>query len=164
MNGPGNIIDNSARFGKGKKEPVPEAEMTDAAKELLVGSKIPDPPDYEVNLDMKGDRMLIQQFPHAEKIGSIYTPQNMELPIDKGRIIAVGPDVKNVKVGQVIFKVAGLGQQLKDNRGKLYIFLPENAAIAVDKDFDREDAPKIAEEPELGNDNPIPPSNFGKSL
>lgn len=99
--------------------------------------KIPDPPDYsKINLKMCGERVLIQNFPTKDKIGSIYTPSGVEIPIDKGRICGLGPDVKNkdLELGTVVFKVFGMGQTLTDNNGNEYIFLPEGAAIAIDTD------------------------------
>lgn len=99
-------------------------------------AKIPPIPDYsKIGLLMCGNRMLIQQFPHVEQIGRILTPDNQQIQIDKGRIVACGPDVKLRKEGEVIFKAEGLGQTLKGMDGNSYIFLPENAAIAVDVNF-----------------------------
>jgi len=129
----GKIID---RRGEEREEKTPTPQATMPIKETY--PPIPEAPNYrKINLSMRGDRMLIQPFPHAEKIGRIFTPTNVELAIDKGRVVAVGPGVKKIKVGDVIYKVAGLGQMLLDNAGNGYIFLPENAAIAVDTDYRR---------------------------
>jgi len=94
---------------------------------------IPVPPDYsKIHIEMKGDRILVQTFPQPTQIGAIYTPDNLELPIDRGRICNIGPDVKKLKVGDIIYKVAGLGQSLAGADKRLYTFHPESAAIAVD--------------------------------
>lgn len=110
----------------------PSLEVTGLMEEIV----IPAPPEYNsINLEMMGDRMLIQPFPTATKIGSLWTPDNREIDIDKGRVCAIGPDVKNIKVGDIVCKMSGLGQSLVDDKGMNYIFLPENAAIAVDTSF-----------------------------
>ncbi|MCP3683435.1 MAG: co-chaperone GroES [bacterium] len=103
---------------------------------------IPKAPDYDkINLKMMGNRILIQNIPNAEKIGSIFTPDNVEVPIDRGRICGIGPNVQNkeLKVGDIFYKVSQMGQILKDSNRNEYIFLPENAVIAIDTDPERVD-------------------------
>jgi hypothetical protein len=101
--------------------------------------EIPKTPDYsKINIKMKGDRMLLQQFPATEKFGHLILPNGLGGDIDKGRVCAIGEDVKHINVGDVIFKVEGLGRILEDKNGDVYIFLPENAAIAVDTSFSDE--------------------------
>lgn len=155
--GPGSVEETPGKGFKvtdkrGKEEP--KAESTPPIIDPKIKEEpIPDPPDYDkINLVMQGERMLIQPFPRAKKIGHILTPENFELEIDMGRVVAVGQDVKRIKPGDIIYKVAGLGQMLMDNQGNKYIFLPENAAIAVDRDFKGKPA-----EPILPGNPDIPP-------
>jgi len=131
----------------GAKEEVPPKPDPE------VEPPIPPAPDYDkIGLAMQGDRMLLQQFPHTKKIGHILTPESFEMEIDKARVVAIGQDVKRINVGDVIFKVTGLGQMLKGHDGEEYIFLPEKAAIAVDTLF--EDKPN---EPILPGNPDVPP-------
>lgn len=105
---------------------------------LVEEVRIPDVPDLKnLNLEMLGDRMLVQNFPKSEKIGHIFIPQLGEVDIDRGRIIQLGPEIKTpgLHEGDVIFKMSGMGQTLKDNKGQEFIFLPSNAAIARDLDL-----------------------------
>lgn len=94
---------------------------------------IPEPPDYDtLPFAMFGDRILIQNFPRVKQYGRILTPDSVQIFIDKGRIVAVGPDVKMLKVGDIIYKVANMGQSLFTDEGVEYTFHPENAAISID--------------------------------
>lgn len=98
---------------------------------------IPEPPDYDkINLKMCGDRMLLQDFPNSDMVGSIFIPNVGDVAVDRARIVAIGPGCKLRKVGEIIFKMAQLGQTLTTNEGVKYTFMPENAAIAIDADFD----------------------------
>lgn len=122
---------------RGVEIPAPKDYQRVVPQEVV---QVPDPIDpATINIEMCDDRILIQEFPKAEKIGNIFTPDHVEIPIDRGRICKVGPDVKYRKVGDVIFKVSSLGQRLVDSRGREYIFLPEKGAIAVDTDPYRND-------------------------
>jgi len=127
----------------GKSEPRgpsnfrnPYKKVTDkqeGGKILVEKVIIPEPPKYDmIHIEMKGDRILVQTFPQPTQVGAIYTPDNMEISIDRGRICKIGPDVKNLKVGDIIYKIAGLGQSLVGADKALYTFHPENSAIAVD--------------------------------
>lgn len=102
---------------------------------------IPEPPVYAlINAQMCGDRFLFQDFPQAEKVGSLFMPQIGDVGIDKARVVGVGPECKRLKVGDIVYKVAGLGETLVTNLGQ-FRFLPENGAIAVDSKFDGKATP-----------------------
>ena len=116
--------------------------MTRNERKVMEKAVLPPAPDYsKINLRMQGDRLLIQNIPNAEKIGLIFTPNNAEIPIDRGRICGIGNEVKNenLKLGTIIYKVSGLGQTLKDSQRNEYVFLPSNAVIAIDDDPERKD-------------------------
>ena len=68
-----------------------------------------------VRYDMCGRRLLVEDFPRVEKIGSIIIP-GMALAEDlvTGKIVAVGPDVKTVKLGDTVIHVPDLGTKLKE--------------------------------------------------
>lgn len=115
---------------------------TDPLIDLTPVVIIPDAPDYSaLPFAMCGDRILIQNFPRVKQYGHIITPQNLEIYIDKGRIVACGPDVKKLKVGDIVYKIANMGQTLTTDDGVEYTFHPENAAISIDTnltpDFDK---------------------------
>jgi len=80
--------------------------------------KIPEAPTYsEIDIVILGERILIQDFPAAKKIGSILTPDGFSMDINKGRVCGIGPEVKTIKVGDIISKVSDLGQSLMDSKG-----------------------------------------------
>lgn len=110
-------------------------EADDIALEV---ENFPDAPIYsEINIEIFGNRILIQDFPVSTKIGRFFLPDRREVAINKGRICGVGPDCKStIKVGDIISKVHDLGQTLLDDKGRAYIFLPENAVIARYKDLE----------------------------
>jgi len=127
---------SKGKFKTVDKRGIPQAgDIGQKKPEVLkITQEIPDPPVYEnINLSMRGDRMLLQDFPAVEKYGSIFTPQNVEIFVNQARVVAIGAEAKGVEVGDVIFKIAGQGQTLVDEDGSEYIFLPSNAAIAIDK-------------------------------
>ena len=117
--------------------PANKKSVVDKLISPTIEAKIPEVPNYkEINLQMCGDRLLLQEFPSSDMIGSIFIPHLGDVAVDKARIVATGPDCKIRKVGEIIYKMAQLGQSLVTNKGVKYTFLPENAAIAVDSDFD----------------------------
>jgi hypothetical protein len=98
--------------------------------------EIPAAPVYtDINAQMLGDRFLFQEFPQATVVGTLHMPGMGDIGIDKARIIGVGPDVKTLKVGDIIYKCAGLGETIVTNLGS-FRFLPESGAIAIDSKFD----------------------------
>ena len=111
-------------------ETITTTEILLAPEAVVV---IPDAPDYStLPFAMCGDRILVQNFPRVKQYGHILTPDNIEIYIDKGRVVGIGPDVKLIQVGDIIYKVANLGQSLRTNDGIEYTFHPENAAISID--------------------------------
>lgn len=110
---------------------------------------IPELPEYDkIHIEMKGDRILVQTFPNPTQVGAIYAPDNREVAIDRGRVCKLGPDVKDLKVGDIIYKIAGLGQSLVGADKKIYTFHQENSAIAVDT-FPHELTPELKLEKEI---------------
>jgi len=100
---------------------------------------IPDAPNYaDVKYEMMDDRILIQEFPPPEwiKHGGLYIGEGKTQPIDRGRIIGKGPNVKTLKIGDVIFKMSGLGAFLvAPDEETMWKFTPDNIAICEDKSF-----------------------------
>lgn len=81
---------------------------------------------------MCGERILVKEL-EIKQIGRIILPQGVVVDdLIKALVVAVGPDVKTIRLGDIIIKVATLGTHLEDEDGK-YIQVPENAAIAIDK-------------------------------
>jgi co-chaperonin GroES (HSP10) len=118
-------------------------ESTPEIIQQKVEEVIPEAPDYsKINLDMQHERILLQDFPPANKIGSIFTPDGREVDINKARVVGIGDGVRNkkLKLGTVIYKVHGLGQTLVDSNGQSFIFLPENSVIAIDTNFNSEES------------------------
>lgn len=98
--------------------------------------KIPDAPKPEdMNIEICGDRVMVQNFPNANTKGLIFIPNPNDVALDKGRVVGVGPDCKKVKIGDIVVKVAGMGQSIPMNNGFTPSFHPENAIIGIDKAF-----------------------------
>lgn len=112
-----------------------DLEKKIVAPEVVV-VEIPEAPVYsEINIKMCGGRILLQDFPNSDKVGSIFIPNVGDLAVNKARVVGIGPEVKERKVGDIVYKIADQGQTLTTSKGEKYIFLPENACIAVDTDF-----------------------------
>ena len=120
-----------------------ETSVKDDTPELPkhVQKPIPKAPDYDkLGVKMMGKRFLFQDFPHAEKMGSLFMPNMGDMGINKARVVAIGTEVTTLKVGDIVFKVAELGETLLTSLGT-FKFLPETAVIAVDTDFTGEPMP-----------------------
>lgn len=80
------------------------------------------------------DRILVRQAkPEEKSVGGIILPQGKERYDDKGTVEAVGPDVKDVKVGDVIIftrrPASHLGESNPEWNGLL--MLKEEDACAI---------------------------------
>lgn len=86
-----------------------------------------------------GDRIAFEDYKlkKTTKVGSLYMPDGLIDDLAKGKVMAVGPDVTTVEVGDVIIIVPDLGTHLTDGKKK-YRTLPENAVMAIDHAFDEE--------------------------
>jgi hypothetical protein len=103
--------------------------------------EIPEAPVYaDLNVEMNGTRFLFQDFPLKSKVGSLFIPQMGDVGINKARVVAIGDKCERVKVGDIVFKVAELGEYLMTNLGQ-FRFLPEDAIVAFDRKFDGEATP-----------------------
>jgi co-chaperonin GroES (HSP10) len=95
-----------------------------------------------IRYSMCGDRIALHEFKQKEKdkIGSLYIPmgnQERQVELSKAKVLAVGPDVKTVEVGDIVVTPYGLGTHLLDG-DETYAVLPENAIMAIDSKFDEE--------------------------
>jgi hypothetical protein len=130
---PGYKISDKRGEVKPQKAYVPEV------KEEV--DKIPDAPNYkELNVEMNDDRVLFQDFPMADKVGTLFIPQVGDVGVNKARVVAIGNNVKMAKVGDIVYKIAELGEYLMTNQGQ-FRFLPEDAIIAFDRKFDGKSTP-----------------------
>lgn len=79
------------------------------------------------------DAVIIKQDEPKDKVGSLYVPQGKETFDDFGTVIAVGPDVKDVKEGdRVIFirrPSSHIGEGWPEMKG--YLRLKEEDVVAV---------------------------------
>jgi len=92
-----------------------------------------------VRFHMCGDRLLLDLLPMKLKSGNIILPSGYNESLVKSRVVAIGPEVKTVHVGDIVVHVSDLGTEIKDHKSKKsYINLPENAMIAIDTEFDEE--------------------------
>lgn len=96
-----------------------------------------------IRYSMCGDRLALREIKQKEKemIGSLYIPtESAERAIDlaKAEVLAIGPDVKTVKLGDIIVTPHGLGTHLLDG-DKKYTVLPENAIMAIDNGYKPEE-------------------------
>lgn len=120
---------------QGKEAPGNPEDLKKEKLALKDEVKVPDPPDYsKINIFMQANRILVQLFPDVEKIGHIFV-QGVEDALQRSRIVAIGPDVKNLKVGMVIFKASKLGAPIKTNSGEEYVIFPDTGVIAIDTDY-----------------------------
>jgi len=93
-----------------------------------------------IRYEMQGVRVAMQDYLQKETtmIGRIYTPQGQTAELAKALIVAVGPDVKHIKVGDVVVTPFGIGTHLTDGEKK-YRVLPEESCMAVDLKFNEEE-------------------------
>jgi len=106
----------------------------DERKEVKITGEIPDAPNYEnIGLKMIDTRVLFQDFPAAAKVGSFFVPERGDLGVAQARVVAIGDKVTLCEVGDIIYKIADLGQTLLTPEGE-FRFLPENSIIAILKD------------------------------
>ena len=102
---------------------------------LSTTSAPPKPSRTTVRYDVCGERLLIEDFDAVEKIGNIYLPNGAKSEeLVKGKVIAIGPDVKTVRIGDIVVHVPDLGTKLKEGK-RTYLMLPENAIIAIDNEY-----------------------------
>jgi chaperonin GroES len=80
-----------------------------------------------------GTRVLIERELPSEKIGSLFVPARARRPPQEGKILAVGPQVTTVKVGDVVLFGRHSGIEL-DHPG--FILLWEADLMAVLNDVD----------------------------
>jgi len=111
-----------------EKDSTVDVEIPDS------GVKIPDAPDYDkIGLKMMDKRVLFQDFPHAQKIGRVYVPRVGDVGVAQARVVAIGDKVTQCEVGDIIYKIAELGQTILTPIGE-FRFLPEDMVIAIVKD------------------------------
>lgn len=79
-----------------------------------------------------GNRLMVRvEQPKTQSGGGIYIPPKAAEELkDRGLVVAVGPKCKDVQVGDVIFFVPFMAQQLKI-RDKPYYMVEENDVIGV---------------------------------
>ena len=100
------------------------------------------PGKSSVRFHMCGVRILMQEFEEDnEFVGKIYIPENVRAnyksDLGYSRVVAVGPDVAVVKVGDIVVSVAGLGTFITDDKTKIkYKQVPEDAIIAIDTEWE----------------------------
>lgn len=88
---------------------------------------------------MCGERVLMVDYQLSRRVGRIVLPDGcMMNDLTKGKIVAVGPEVKVVKVGDVVIHVPELGTTIVDG-DVTYRQLPENACIAIDSGFSEDE-------------------------
>lgn len=78
-----------------------------------------------------GDRILVEPtITKSEKVGSLYIPDTkIEKPIN-GKVLAIGDEVKKIKVGDVVYYGRYAGTNLEiDNEA--FFFIKEEDIIAV---------------------------------
>jgi len=86
-----------------------------------------------------GDRIAFEDYNLKEKkmVGRMYMPNGVLEELAKGKVMAIGPDVTTVKIGDVIIIVPDLGTHLVDG-DKKYRVLPENSVMGIDHGFDED--------------------------
>lgn len=77
-----------------------------------------------------GRRILVEELPHADKIGSLYVPDKAKQRPQEGRVVEIGSDVTTVKTGERVLygRFAGLAITLEE---KAYRVLWDRDVIAV---------------------------------
>lgn len=88
-----------------------------------------------------GTRVIVKQIT-IDKVGSLYLPENSremkELMATEGKVLAAGPEVSAVSVGQTIFfgRYAGGGASVKRN-GMEYLVMDQSDILAIVKKEER---------------------------
>lgn len=82
------------------------------------------------------DRLLVSKEKNKElQVGSglIVSESAMEVMHERGRVISVGPDVKCVKPGDVVYFIKGSGSPIVD-KDKIYHILQQHQLDIVETD------------------------------
>jgi chaperonin GroES len=89
--------------------------------------------EQRMNLRPLGTRIWVEPVTEkAEKIGSLYVPDNkIEKPVC-GKVKAIGDEVKKVKVGDKVYYGRYAGTNLEVNQAVL-LFIKEEDIIAVEE-------------------------------
>ena len=93
-----------------------------------------------IRYEMQGTRVALHDYnlKETKKIGNIYTPTGQTAELAKAKVVAVGPDVQTIELGDIVVTPIGIGTHLEDGKVK-YRVLPDEACMAVDTEFNEEE-------------------------
>ncbi len=122
--------------------PIKETILLDT-KEYLKTRVVPSPRfrsgRSETRFELCGERLLIEDYKLKNKIGRIILPSGVQSEtLAKSRVVAIGPDIKTVLVGDIILSVPDLGTTIKDGK-RIFRMIPANMVIAIDKKFNKKE-------------------------
>lgn len=73
------------------------------------------PPPMTVRMQPLGARILVELIPLPEKVGSIILPSRRETAVP-AKVLGIGPEVRDVQVGDRVLIPALSGQEVGGNR------------------------------------------------